>query len=252
MSLELSDLVIAISADRGIPKLQLEKLSKQTELPLASPKLKPNFLLHISSDGLELRKIDKNTKKPTKNALSISVDFVAGKTQHRRLHGGGKGQDIAKAIGFHKITEPIVLDLTTGMASDAFVLASLGAQVTMIERNPVVHALVKDALERAVLVVDADLQTILKRMDLHKRDASDYLKELNENQYPDVIYIDPMFPERNKSAQVKKEMQFFHEIVGADVDSELLLLSALQKAKKRIVVKRPRLAPMQNKSIQTN
>ena len=146
--------IVAISADRGIPKSQLDKLALQTSLSLASPTISADYLLHITTDKLELRKVDKNKKKPAKNNLTISVDFAEGKSQHRRLHGGGKGQDIAKAIGFHKINKPKVLDLTAGMGGDAFVLASLGAQITMLERNSIVHALLKDALARAKLKND--------------------------------------------------------------------------------------------------
>ena len=128
------------------------------------------------------------------------------------------------------------------MGGDAFVLASLGADITMVERNPVVHALLNDALERASLSADAELQDILTRLKLEHRNATEVLNDLNDEALPDVIYLDPMFPNRTKTAQVKKEMQFFHEIVGNDEDSEALLLQALSKAKKRIVVKRPRLA----------
>jgi len=242
--------IVAISADRGIPKSQLDRLSLQTALPLASPKISAEFLLHITTDKLELRKADKDSKKPSKKPLAISVNFAEGKAQHRRLHGGGKGQDIAKAIGLNKISEPTVLDLTAGMGGDAFVLASLGAKLTMIERNPIVHALLKDALDRAELKDDAELQAILTRLSLSKQHATDYLNQLTDSEYPDVIYLDPMFPSRNKSAQVKKEMQFFHDIVGADEDSESVFLLALNKAKKRIVVKRPRLAEKITASLQ--
>ena len=238
-----SQVIVAISADRGIPKSQLDKLALQTSLPLASPKILADFLLHITTDKLELRKVEGKKNKPSKNSLAIAVDFAEGKAQHRRLHGGGKGQDIAKAVGLHKITEPTVLDLTAGMGGDAFVLASLGATVTMVERNPIVHALLNDALSRAKLKNDDELQDILGLLSLIKHDAISYLEQLDETQIPDVIYLDPMFPSRAKSAQVKKEMQFFHEIVGADSDSESVLQQALQCAKKRIVVKRPRLAP---------
>ncbi|MEH6456305.1 MAG: class I SAM-dependent methyltransferase [Cocleimonas sp.] len=242
--------VVAISADRGIPKSQLDKLALQTALALASPNISVDFLLHITTDKLELRKVDNSTKKPNKNPLAISIDFVEGKTQHRRLQGGGKGQDIAKAVGLNKLSDPTVLDLTAGMGGDAFVLASLGATLTMVERNPVVHALLKDALGRAKLKSDAELQGILARLSLIKLSAFDYLHQLNEADYPDIIYLDPMFPSRNKSAQVKKEMQFFHDIVGADEDSESVFLLALNKAKKRIVVKRPRLAEKLTEMVQ--
>jgi len=242
--------VIAITADRGVPKIKLDRLSQQTSIPILTKKFTPDYLLHISTDQLELRKVPEVAKKKPDKALSISIDFAAGKTQHRRLHGGGKGQDIAKAVGLQKIQNPTVLDLTAGMGGDAFVLTSLGADVTMLERNPVVHALLKDALERAALVLDSELEEILSRLSLINQSAMDYLESLNETSYPDVIYFDPMFPSRNKTAQVKKEMQFFHDIVGDDQDSESVLLLALTKAEKRIVVKRPRLAEKLTESLE--
>ena len=236
-------LTIAISADRGIPKTQLDALAKQTSLPLLNQHIQADYLLHITTDYLELRKTNHLEKKP--KAESIHIDFLAGKANHRRLHGGGKGQDLAKAIGLHKIKEPTVLDLTAGMGGDAFVLATLGADVTLIERNSITHALLNDALNRAKLSADDELLNIIGRMKLKNEDAQqslEALEKLDKENLPDVIYIDPMFPARSKSAQVKKEMQFFHDIVGADEDSEALLLMSLKLAKKRIVVKRPRLA----------
>lgn len=231
---------IAITADKGVPKNKLDQLAKQTGLALLTPKEHPDYLLHISTGYLELRKIIQAGKK--QKFESIFVDFVSGKANHRRLHGGGKGQDIAKAVGLHKITDPTILDLTAGMGGDSFVLASLGANMTLVERNPIVHALLNDALERVSLSADQELQEILSRITLLNQDAYSVLDSLNQEQLPDVIYLDPMFPSRNKSAQVKKEMQFFHDVVGDDNDSEEILLKALSYAKKRIVVKRPRLA----------
>ncbi len=239
---------VSITAEKGIPKSQLDKLAKQTSLPLANQHIQADYLLHITTDYLELRKTNHDQKKP--KVESIHVDFVTGKTNHRRLHGGGKGQDIAKAIGLHKIKNPSVLDLTAGMGGDAFVLATLGADVTMVERNPVTHALLNDALNRAKLSADEELQTIINRITLNNEDALSTLENLDSSHLPDVIYIDPMFPTRTKSAQVKKEMQFFHDIVGADEDSEALLLTALNLAKKRIVVKRPRLADKLTEAVQ--
>ncbi len=233
---------IAISADKGIPKIQLDRLSQQTSLPLLNKNIQADYLLHIKTERLELQKRDLGCSRKNKKVLSIFADFTAGKSQYRRLHGGGKGQDIAKAIGLNKIKEPQVLDLTAGMGADAFVLATLGCQVTMIERNLIVHALLRDALDRANLNTDNDLQNILKKITLINDNATAYLDNLSNMFLPDVIYLDPMFPQKTKSAQVKKEMQFFHDIVGSDLDSETLFLQALSKAKKRIVVKRPRLA----------
>ena len=240
---------IAISADKGIPKLQLERLAQLTALPLLNKTSRADYLLHIKTEHLQLQKHEPlhsktaKSRKKQKKPLSIYADFVTGKAQHRRLHGGGKGQNIARAVGLHKISNPRVLDLTAGLGADAFVLATLGCQVTLVERNLIIYALLKDALERARLCTDPDLQAILGRMSLHNENAGRLLDGLDTQALPDVIYLDPMFPEKQKSAQVKKEMQFLHEIVGADSDSEAVFLKALAKARKRIVVKRPKLAP---------
>ena len=174
---------------------------------------------------------------------AVYVDFVSGKAEHRRKFGGGKGQDIAKAIGLHKIKHPHVIDATAGLGRESFVLATLGCTVTLLERNPTVHALLADGLERARQSETKDLQDIVERMTLHHQDAYTHLRNLAPEDLPDVIYLDPMFPERQKSAQVKKDMRFFHEVVGNDQDDDDLLALARQRCKRRVAVKRPRHAP---------
>lgn len=174
---------------------------------------------------------------------SVYVDFVAGKGRHRLKFGGGKGQDIAKAVGLHKRANLTVIDATAGLGRESFVLASLGCQVTLLERSPVVHALLADGLQRARACGDSDIFSIVERMQLQQADAQQWLADLPQVQRPDVVYLDPMFPERRKSALVQKEMRFFHELVGADEDSDQLLAVARACAKFRVVVKRPGNAP---------
>ena len=206
----------------------------------------------IDDLGLSLQQLGKNAPGP------VRCDFVAGAAKHRRLFGGGKGQDIAKAVGLnHKGFKPKVLDLTAGLGRDGFVLATLGASLLMLERHPVVFTLLEDGLARArEYVLDRalgetdqeELADILSRISTIGEDAETYLQRLGERTkpdiiYPDVIYIDPMFPARDKSSKVKKEMQLFHQLVGTDDDSSELLPLALEKAKYRVVVKRPAYAP---------
>lgn len=148
---------------------------------------------------------------------------------------------IAKAVGLKGGERPSVLDCTAGLGGDAFVLASLGCSVQMCERVPVVRALLADALAQAALLEDTELRPILDRMELIEQDSLDYLTHCCPP--PDVIYLDPMFPERSKRALVKKEMRVFHELVGSDLDADALLPAALNVAKRRVVVKRPRIAP---------
>ena len=172
---------------------------------------------------------------------AIRCDFVTGSHRHRRNHGGGNGQMIAKAVGVSGKFCPNVLDLTAGLGSDGFVLASLGCRVQLLERNPIVCALLKDGLERAKLAAihDADLSAIIDRISLNEINSAVYLDSLDTCSYPDVIYMDPMFPPRKKSAQVKKEMQALQQIVGKDDDAALILKKAQEKAIYRVVVKRP-------------
>lgn len=174
----------------------------------------------------------------------IKVDFYSGKLAHRRQFGGGRGQLIAKAAGLGPGIYPHVFDATAGLGGDAFVLASLGCRVTMAERSPVACALLRDGLERARQVAateDESLTAILDRMTLWAADSLELMLQSTEP-LADVVYLDPMFPERHKSAAVKKEMQAFHAIIGGDEDADRLLEPALKCAEYRVVVKRPRIA----------
>lgn len=166
----------------------------------------------------------------------ISVDFIAGAVAHRRKFGGGRGQSIAKAVGLKHGSNPTVVDGTAGLGRDAFVLASLGCKVTMLERNPVVAALLADGLHRAYQ--DAEIGSWMReRMSLVHASSLQALPALGLS--PDVVYLDPMYPHREKSALVKKEMRVFQSLVGADLDADGLLQPALDLATKRVVVKRP-------------
>ena len=189
------------------------------------------FQLVNEGDLLTLVALD-NSFKP------FFIDFTEGKNRHRRLFGGGKGQPLAKAVGMKKGAVPSVLDVTAGMGRDAFVLATLGCTVTMVERSPVISKLLENALQRAAL--DADISTIIARMCLYHADSLDYLESMDDDDKPDVIYLDPMYPHRDKSALVKKEMRIFRAVVGDDFDSDRLLELARSKALRRIVVKRPK------------
>lgn len=174
----------------------------------------------------------------------VQVDFTGGKNAHRRQFGGGRGQPLAKAIGLKPGFNPTIIDATAGWARDAFVLASLGCQLTLLEQQPLLAALIEDGLTRAAK--DSDIAGIVAKMSLLNVNAVDYLTALSETNWPDVIYLDPMYPSRDKSALVKKDMQILHQLVGNDETGEALLCVALQRAKKRIVVKRPKGAPLLN------
>lgn len=185
------------------------------------------------SDALCLRYIDTQLSLEVcgSNYAPLSISFNSGKLQHRRDYGGGAGQLLARAVGVKKLNKPDVLDLSAGFGQDAFVLACLGCQVTMLERSPIMAVLLEDALRR--LNDDSLMLRLLKTNSL------DYLNALST--LPDVIYFDPMYPDTKNSALPKKEMRVLRELVGDDDDAVEVFQLALKKAKRRVVVKRPRL-----------
>ena len=175
-------------------------------------------------------------------SLSFCVDFVAGKAKHRRQYGGGKKQPLAKACGIDKHPEWAILDATAGLGKDAFVLASLGADITLCEQHPALYALLTDGIYRASQ--DIDVAAIANRMKCVHHNSVDYLMSLDPSLLarPDVIYLDPMYPERKKSAKIKKEMQVLQHLVGHANDENELFVVALKAARHRVVVKRPKSA----------
>ncbi|WP_369960448.1 class I SAM-dependent methyltransferase [Pseudomonas benzenivorans] len=193
------------------------------------------FALQLGEAGLQLAELGPQAPGP------VRVDFVAGALAHRRQFGGGSGQMIAKAVGLQQGVRPRVLDATAGLGRDAFVLASLGCAVTLIERQPLIAALLEDGLARAA--ADAEVASIVARMQLLHGNAIELMGAWT-GEPPQVIYLDPMFPHRDKSALVKKEMRLFRPFVGDDLDAPALLAAALALASHRVVVKRPRKAPV--------
>ncbi len=190
--------------------------------------------LVLTPERLELRKRD----EPKLGA--IYVDFVSGSLAHRRRFGGGRGEAVAKAVGVKGSYLPDVVDATAGLGRDAFVLAALGCRVRMLERNPVVAALLDDGLRRGYQ--DPEIGSWLReRMQLLHASSIAALATLTPR--PEVVYLDPMYPHRQKSALVKKEMRVFQSLVGADEDADALLAPARALATKRVVVKRPDYAP---------
>lgn len=176
-----------------------------------------------------------------KNQGPIWVDFIGPAAEYRRKQSSVRNESIAKACGLKSGKRPSILDATAGLGRDGFVLAALGSDVNLVERNPAVAALLFDGLNRAKQ--DAELgQWIDQRLKLNHASSFDFLAQVAdypEPQKPDVVYLDPMFPHKKKSAAVKKEMKSFQGLVGADPDAEGLLALARNAATERVVVKRP-------------
>lgn len=157
----------------------------------------------------------------------LSVDFLSAQIKKRRQEG--KRQALIRACDAKPGIK--ILDATAGWGRDAALLALFGAEVLMIERHPLMATLLADGLNR--------LNQNHSSLSLKHIDARDYLLALEEGDYPDVIYIDPMHPSRQKSAQVKKDMQVLQSLASPEDDLESFIKIAIQRVKQRVVVKWP-------------
>jgi len=227
----MSEDSLTVSYHSAAQKEIAETFARQQQIVCRpANEISTNLVLHFGEYVVELKDLLEKS--------SIHVDFLAGDMAHRKQCG--RGQSIAKAIGLKSgIQPPHVLDATAGLARDAYVLANLGCRMTLLEQSPVVAELLKDAISRASL--HNDFQHILAQgFELVNDDAVNYMQQLKSSHYPDVIYLDPMFPDRKKSAQVKKNMQMLQKLLAHDDNNEALLNAALITARKRVVVKRPK------------
>ncbi|MDO8605622.1 MAG: class I SAM-dependent methyltransferase [Phaeospirillum sp.] len=163
----------------------------------------------------------------------LFLDFVGGALGHRVRSGGG-AQALRRAVGFTNGNTPSIVDATAGLGRDAFLLAAMGARVTLVERSPEVHALLQDAQHRACAAGEK-YAGIVGRMTLLLGDAKDILPGLEA----EVVLVDPMHPPRKGAALVKNEMRLLRGLVGPDSDALELMQVALACATRRVVLKWP-------------
>lgn len=202
----------------------------------ATAKADFTHLLVATAERLELRETRAEAPGP------VYADFITGPVAHRYRFGGGRNQPLARAAGLKHGATPTVADATAGLGRDAFVLAGLGCAVCLVERSPVIAALLRDGLRRAA--ADPDIGPWLtERCHLIVADGRDYLCGLAADQRPEVVYLDPMYPQRRKAALAGKDMRLLRQLAGDDDDAPALLAVALTCAQRRVVVKRPRHAP---------
>ena len=173
------------------------------------------------------------------------LSFISPTMTYRIKHGGGRNQALGRAVGLKKGWQPVLIDATAGLGRDGFILACLGCHVHMLERSPILAALLEDALQR-LEQSGQFAEVVKKRLRFTETDSIVFLQKLQQKDYPDVVYLDPMYPERTKSSLVKKEMRLLRGLAGDDQDATKLLTTSLERARNRVVVKRPRLAPTLN------
>ena len=167
----------------------------------------------------------------------LKCSFIEGPILHRLKYGKGRGQNLAKAVGMKFNKNRNIIDATAGLGYDSFILASLGAKVTLIERSQKMHSLLQNGIDEGISF-GGEIEKIVNRMELLFGDSKDILPKLT----PEVIMIDTMYKDRKKTALVKNNMRLVREIVGPDSDYIELLKVALNCAKNRVVLKQPRYA----------
>lgn len=167
----------------------------------------------------------------------LQVDFVHDRSRYH-LALRGKNELIARAIGLSKPLN-YVFDATLGLAQDAWTLARLGTKVVGCERHPMLFEVVRSGLGRALH--DKYLHRVAERIRVVGAESYEYLSAISKDDRPDVIYLDPMFPESSKTALPKIEMQLMRRLLGQPSEEGIhrLLDLSLSVAGKRVVVKRP-------------
>ena len=232
MTMPSTGIDIAVAPATQELRSQATELARDLGLPLSDPAdLSCQLLLVYTAERLELRQTGPNSPGP------VYVDFLTGKADYRHRYGSSKDEGLIRAVASKRNRTPTVLDATAGLGRDAFVLATHGCRVTMMERRPVIAALQADGLQRAAR--NKDMAHMAERIRLLPGDSLAMMGKLPGAERPEVIYLDPMYPHRSKSAMVKKEMLVLRMLAGDDDDSEALLDISLKTASRRVVVKRP-------------
>lgn len=186
--------------------------------------------------GLELRR-DADGLALAGGGMVLRADFSA---LLPRLRPDRLGRELlVRAARVRGVEAPTAVDATAGLGEDSLLLAAAGFTVTMFEKDPVIAALLRDALERAA--ANPELAPVAARMTLVEGDSVAGLRDLGFS--PDVVFLDPMFPERTKSAAVKKKFQLLHHLERPCDNEEELLGAALAAGPRKVVIKRPPKGP---------
>lgn len=193
------------------------------------------FLEKHHFDFQQIQKIDFTEAHPKIYDLhgnKFCINFLEDRQNYHKKKLSMKKELLGRAMGGGRYGLKI-LDLSAGLAIDAVFLAQLGFEVTAVERNPLIYLALQEAASH--LAEQFSIQFVFGR-------AQDFLQQ--STQSFEVIYFDPMFPEKTKSALPRQEMVFFRSLVGADLDADdVLKLAINQNGVQRVAVKRPIKAP---------
>ena len=216
---------IVVCIGKGGQKDMAESFSRRTGSPIVN---KPGDYLTVlfDSKGVSLSGF----------GLSYQGDFE--NMLHRVTNGRLQHEMLAKAVKTDQENLKAI-DATAGMGEDSLLLAACGYQVTLYEQNPVIAILLKDALRRAKK--NTVLKDIVSRMQLVEGDS---IEHLNKRLDPvDVIYLDPMFPGRQKSGLINKKLQLIQKLEPPCSKETALVDAAMAAQPSKIIVKRPLKSP---------
>lgn len=229
-----------------------EKLNQKRRQQLSQYSIQPILVLD-----------EKNKLSWLSDGLSVAPEW--DKLQRRVVSAGRKSELLLQAA---KITaDSTVIDATAGFGHDSLILASTGAQVIMLEHQPLIALLLLAEQQRMSTL--PNWQKLMRRLQIINTDALSYFESIdftdssngltaNSHQTIDVVYLDPMFPEDSyqdsktgKGAKVGKHMQALHQLARPPtLEEESQLLQSAQAivsqgvGQGRVVVKRPQLAPL--------
>lgn len=206
---------------------EARQLAAHVGAPCAAPsEVAPDRLaLVVCPEGLAL----------VRDGMEVRGDFL--RMLPRIKPGALQRELLVKAARVKGVERPVAIDATAGLGEDSLLLAAAGFSVTLCEADPVIAALLADALARAAN--DPALATAVARMHVVEGDSCAVLRALPEP--PDVVYLDPMFPGRTKSAAVKKKFQLIHGLESPcdEMSEHELMQAALAARPRKIVIKRP-------------
>lgn len=146
---------------------------------------------------------------------------------------------LVKASKLKEIRSPLVVDATAGMGEDSLLLAASGCRVILFEQDEIIASLLADTIKRSKSI--PELANIVGRMEVRNEDSIEALKSGALN--PDIVYLDPMFPKRQKSGLIKKKFQLLQQLEAPCVNENELMEAAIASKPKKIVVKRPAKGP---------
>lgn len=214
-------------------------LSDRLEAPLAVCEPGCSGAAFIPELGLPYLKVSRDGLSLMRDGMELRPDFA--EMLPRIKQGALQREMLVKAARVKGVEAPRAVDATAGLGEDSLLLAAAGFTVTLCEADPVIAALLEDALARAS--AHEVLGPIVERMHLVAGDSRITLARAGASTgaQPDVVYLDPMFPGRTKSAAVKKKFQLIHglERPTEPLDEESLLQAALAAHPRKVVIKRP-------------